>query len=423
MDPSSSRLVDPPAGDLPVLTVGALGALMKDGLNELFPEDLWVEGQVSNYHEARSGHAYFDLVEPSEIPGEAVPAKLSVALFKNSRAAVDRTLAGAGGLSLVDDLQLRIRARLDFYPPNGRLQLIMNGVDPTFTLGRLAAERERILRQLAKEGLLTANRANPIPVPPLRIGLVTSVGSAAHADFIQELARSGWPFTVLEHDTRVQGDGAAADLSEALHMLATHRPDVIALVRGGGSAADLATFDAEVVARTIAALDIPVFTGIGHEIDRSVADEVAHTAFKTPTACAAAIVASAREVLDDLLALRTAVVVQARRALASAADRQDDLAVRLRRSAEAVLSRQGERLDSAAGRLVRSTTVALGRHGDQLTALTARLRALDPAAILARGWSITRRAGGDLVRSTTDVRGGDALETRFADGTVTSTVD
>ncbi|MEC9202992.1 MAG: exodeoxyribonuclease VII large subunit, partial [Actinomycetota bacterium] len=114
---------------------------------------------------------------------------------------------------------------------------------------------------------------------------------------------------------------------------------------------------------------------------------------------------------------------QARRALTSAADRQDDLVVRLRRSAEAGLSRQGERLDSAAGRLVRSTTVALSRHGDQLTALTARLRALDPAAILARGWSITRRAGGDLVRSTTDVRGGDALETRFADGTVRSTVD
>ena len=126
MDPSSSRLVDPPAGDLPILTVSALGALMKDGLNELFPEDLWVEGQVSNYHEARSGHAYFDLVEPSEIPGKAVSAKLSVALFKNSRAAVDRILAGAGGLSLVDDLQLRIRARLDFYPPNGRLQLRWN---------------------------------------------------------------------------------------------------------------------------------------------------------------------------------------------------------------------------------------------------------------------------------------------------------
>ena len=233
------------------------------------------------------------------------------------------------------------------------------------------------------------------------VGLVTSVGSAAHADFCTELERSGVGFTILERDARVQGEGSALDVAEGLRVVATHRPDVIALVRGGGSAADLATFDAEVVARTIAALDIPVFTGIGHEIDRSVADEVAHTAFKTPTACAAAIVASAREVLDDLLALRTAIVVQAQRALTSASGRQDDLAVRLRRSAGAVLSRQDERL----------------------AALTDRLRALDPVAILARGWSITRTADGDLLRSATDVRSGDALETRLADGTVTSTVD
>ena len=415
MDPSSSRLVDPPAGDLPILTVSALGALMKDGLNELFPEDLWVEGQVSNYHEARSGHAYFDLVEPSEIPGEAVSAKLSVALFKNSRATVDRTLAEAGGLSLVDDLQLRIRARLDFYPPNGRLQLIMNGVDPTFTLGRLAAERERILRQLAKEGLLTANRANPIPVPPLRIGLVTSVGSAAHADFIQELARSGWPFTVLEHDTRVQGDGAAADLSEALHMLATHRPDVIALVRGGGSATDLAAFDAEVLARTIAALDVPVVTGIGHEVDRSVADEVAHTALKTPTACAIAIVEQVRTFADAVAGLQVAIAER----VTGAVDRAGLTAA----VATAVLDRRADRLVDLGGRLRRGPPGILDRQAERLDGMAGRLRALDPARIVARGWSITRRADGSLVRSVADVSPGDPLVTRVAGGTVTSTVD
>ena len=409
--------------DLPVVTVAELGALVEEGLRTLFPDELWVEGQISNLHLARSGHTYFDLIEPNDQPGEAPTALFSVTLWKGNRPGVERTLAEAGGVALEDDLVVRLRVDLRFYAPRGRLQLNMTGIDPAFTLGRLAAERDRLLRTLADEGLLERNAGLMVPVPPLRVGLVTSVGSAAHADFCTELERSGVGFTILERDARVQGGGSALDVAEGLRVVATHRPDVIALVRGGGSAADLATFDAEVVARTIAALDIPVFTGIGHEIDRSVADEVAHTAFKTPTACAAAIVASAREVLDDLLALRTAVVVQARRALASAADRQDDLAVRLRRSAEAVLSRQGERLDSAAGRLVRSTTVALGRHGDQLTALTARLRAVDPAAILARGWSITRRAGGDLVRSTTDVRGGDALETRFADGTVRSTVD
>jgi exodeoxyribonuclease VII large subunit len=387
--------------DLPIVTVAELGALVGEGVRALFPDDLWIEGQISNLHLARSGHTYFDLVEPNDEPGKAPSALFSVTLWKGNRPGVERTLVEAGGLALADDLVVRLRADLRFYAPRGRLQLNMKGIDPAFTLGRLAAERDRLLRALADEGLLDRNAGLLVPLPPLRVGLVTSVGSAAHADFCTELERSGIGFTILERDARVQGEGSALDVAEGLRVVATHRPDVIALVRGGGSAADLATFDAEVVARTIAALDIPVFTGIGHEIDRSVADEVAHSAFKTPTACAVAIVASARGVLDDLLALRASIVVQAQRAVASASGRQDELAARLRRSADTVLARQGERLD----------------------ALAARLRALDPAKILARGWSITRTSDGDLVRSVADVRSGDALETRLADGTVTSTVD
>ena len=412
-----------PSDGLPTLSVEELSHLLKDGLATLFPEDLWVEGQVSNFHDARSGHAYFDLVEPSAVPGRAVAAKLSVALFKGARIGVDHTLAAAGELALANDLQLRIRARLDFYPPSGRLQLIMNGVDPAFTLGRLAAERERLLHALADEGLLRANRANPIPVPPLRVGLVTSIGSAAHADFSEEFSRSGFPFTVLERDARVQGDGSAIDLAEALHMVATHRPDVIALVRGGGSATDLAAFDAEVLARTIATLDVAVVTGIGHEVDRAVADEVAHTAFKTPTACAVAIVGQVAAFADAVADLQESIAQRAGASTARSTDLLDDLAQRTARSATAVLDRRADRLDDLVGRLRRSPMATLDRQAERLAGVTDNLRALDPARILARGWSITRLADGTLVRSMTDTAVGDTLVTHVTGGTVTSTVD
>ena len=412
-----------PSDGLPTLSVEELSHLLKDGLATLFPEDLWVEGQVSNFHDARSGHAYFDLVEPSAVPGRAVAAKLSVALFKGARIGVDHTLAAAGELALANDLQLRIRARLDFYPPSGRLQLIMNGVDPAFTLGRLAAERERLLHALADEGLLRANRANPIPVPPLRVGLVTSIGSAAHADFSEEISRSGFPFTVLERDARVQGDGSAVDLAEALHMVATHQPDVIALVRGGGSATDLAAFDAEVLARTIATLDVAVVTGIGHEVDRAVADEVAHTAFKTPTACAVAIVGQVAAFADAVADLQESIAQRAGASTARSTDLLDDLAQRTARSATAVLDRRADRLDDLVGRLRRSPMATLDRQAERLAGVTDNLRALDPARILARGWSITRLADGTLVRSVTDTAVGDTLVTHVAGGTVTSTVD
>ena len=406
-----------------VLTVGQLGKLLKEGLSALFPGDLWIEGQVSSFHDARSGHAYFDLVEPSDEPGRAVAAKLSVALFKQARGRVDRTLSEAGGLALSNDMQVRIRARIDFYPPSGRLQLIMQGIDPGFTLGRLAVERERLLHALADEGLLRANRANPIPVPPLRVGLVTSVGSAAHADFNEELSCSGFPFTILERDARVQGEGSAIDLAEALHMVATHRPDVIALIRGGGSATDLAAFDAEVLARTIATLDVAVVTGIGHEVDRAVADEVAHSAFKTPTACAAAIVGQVTAFADAFADLQESIAQRAGASTARAADLLDDLAHRTATSATAVLDRRTDRLDDLVGRLRRSPTATLERQVERLAGITDNLRALDPARILARGWSITRLADGTLVRSVTDTATGDTLVTHVAGGTVTSTVD
>ncbi|MCH2433759.1 MAG: exodeoxyribonuclease VII large subunit [Acidimicrobiales bacterium] len=406
--------------ELPVLSVSRLGSLVKDGLAVLFPEEFWVEGQITNLRTPRSGHTYLDLVEPSDEPGRPPVAAFSVVLWKQTKVGIDRTLAEAGDLTLGDDLQVRIRASIDFYPPHGRLQLKMTGVDPGFTLGLMAAQRERLLLALATEGILGRNASLALSEPALRIGLVTSIGSAAHADFCTELERSGIAFDLIERDTRVQGDGAAIDIAEGLRIVATYGPDVIALVRGGGSAVDLSVFDAEVVARTIAGLAVPVTTGIGHEIDRSIADEVAHTSYKTPTACAAALVGAARVFADRISALRTAIADHAHRAIDMADRQRTDLAGRTIRAANAVLRHHTDLLAAGQSRLLHTASALPQRHRERLDALGARLRALDPAMVLARGWSITRLSDGTLVRSPQDVSDGDTLVTALADGTVTS---
>ena len=406
--------------ELPVLSVSRLGSLVKDGLAVLFPEEFWVEGQITNLRTPRSGHTYLDLVEPSDEPGRPPVAAFSVVLWKQTKVGIDRTLAEAGDLTLGDDLQVRIRASIDFYPPHGRLQLKMTGVDPGFTLGLMAAQRERLLLALATEGILGRNASLALSEPALRIGLVTSIGSAAHADFCTELERSGIAFDLIERDTRVQGDGAAIDIAEGLRIVATYGPDVIALVRGGGSAVDLSVFDAEVVARTIAGLAVPVLTGIGHEIDRSIADEVAHTSYKTPTACAAALVGAARVFADRISALRTAIADPAHRTIATADRQRTDLAGRTIRAANAVLRHHTDLLAAGQSRLLHTASALPQRHRERLDALGGRLRALDPAMVLARGWSITRLSDGTLVRSPRDVSDGDTLVTALADGTVTS---
>ena len=234
------------------------------------------------------------------------------------------------------------------------------------------------------------------------------------------MERSGIAFDLIERDTPVQGDGAAIDIAEGLRIVATYGLDVIALVRGGGSAVDLSVFDAEVVARTIAGLAVPVLTGIGHEIDRSIADEVAHTSYKTPTACAAALVSAARAFADRISALRTAIADHAHRAIDMADRQRTDLAGRTIRAANAVLRHHTDLLAAEQSRLLHTASALPQRHRERLDALGGRLRALDPAMVLARGWSITRLSDGTLVRSPRDVSDGDTLVTALADGTVTS---
>ena len=283
--------------DEPTYRVSDLTNAIQTALDVCFPDEVWVQGEISSLNRSAGGHVYFQLVEAGE-PGGPPVAQIAVTLFSSARASVNATLKRVGGMRMTDGVEIRLRGRLSLYGAQGRLQLRMSAIDPEYTLGRLATDRERLLRTLAAEGLLGRNAAVPLALRPIRVGMVTSSGSAAEADFLHELEMSGLAWQVTALDTRVQGGASERGVAAALRQLAVHELDVIALIRGGGARTDLATFDREVVARTIAGLRLPVITGIGHEIDRSVADEVAHTSCKTPTACAAFLVTRARAFHD-----------------------------------------------------------------------------------------------------------------------------
>jgi exodeoxyribonuclease VII large subunit len=447
-------------------TVAELTRAITYALDDVFPDDVWITGEISGLSRSR-GHVFFDLVEPRDEVGEPAIAQLSVALFSTNKAAVNHSLRRAGMAARMDNgVRVRIRGAVAFNERNGRLQVRMTGIDPVYTLGQLAIDRDRVVRVLREAGLLDRNAQVPLPAVPLRVGLVTSAGSAAYHDFVHELDTSGLAFRVTFVDAKVQGVGAGEQVVRALRRLARTDVDVIALVRGGGSRADLATFDSEQLARTIALLDRPVLTGVGHEVDRSIADDVSHTAYKTPTACAASLVARVRAYCDateDLwaeiarvaqLAIREqhelvgsrarASARAARSSLRAASTDADNLATRLAREATHTLARAEHQLErrrersgrAARGHLARgSARLDASAHSirtripREITALDrqldlteARLRALDPTRLLARGWSITRRADGAVVRSVNDLVPDDILVTRVVDGAVRSIV-
>jgi len=423
--------------------VGDLAAEVGRVLGRAFPEEIWVKGQIRNLSRAQSGHVYFSLIDAAAA-GDSAAAQLPVTLFASDKDAINRALVRAGAGRMDDGVEVRIRGRVQHFPTRGVVQLRMTWIDTDFTLGRLAAARTALLRRLKAAGHLERNRALPMPLLPLSVGLVTSLGSAAHADFMETLRASGWAFRVVEVDTRVQGADAPDSIVRSI-MTLQDRVDVIAIVRGGGAALDLAAFDAESVAVAIAISEVPVIAGIGHEVDSPVAEEVAHIAAKTPTAAAQILVDRVADAARRLEVATSEVGRHARRGLRVATQSLDRRAAatagasrfqmraartqldrsshRLAAASRLTIGRRRETLGAVVDRLppaaLRSTVAAEGR----LDAVAARVAAVDPRRLLARGWSVTRDGHGRIVRSPAAVAAGSQLRTTVEAGEIISRVE
>lgn len=423
--------------------VGQLAAEIARALGRAFPDQIWVKGQIRNLSRPQSGHVYFSLID-ADSAADTGAAQLPVTLFASDKDAVNRVMVKAGAGRMDDGVEVRIRGFVQHFSSRGTVQLRMTWIDTDFTLGRLAAARAALLRRLQQAGHLERNAAVPLPVLPLSVGLVTSLGSAAHADFMETLRSSGWAFRVNEVDTRVQGAEAPASIVRSIAAL-QGRVEVIAVVRGGGSALDLAAFDAEDVAVAIATSNLPVLTGIGHEVDSPVAGEVAHFAAKTPTAAAQFLVDRVADTSRHVEQAAAAVANRAGRALRIANRNLDARASATARAVRLQLRSAASTLDRSVERLTTNASLGLGRRGAALElrsrgigrsaarvladaarmidAVEARVEPLDPKRLFERGWSVTRSESGEVVRDPAAVPPGAALRTTVAKGDIISRVE
>jgi len=404
-------------------TVNELCEIVDGVFKELFVEEVWVTGAISGLNRSASGHVYFNLTEPSDLPGKAASAVLPVVLFESARQRVNRLLKRGGQIRMRDGIEIRIKGRLAYYPAQSRVQLVMSLIDPAYTIGQLEIARDALLAKLAAEGLLHANKSHDLPPLPKRVALVTSANSAAHADFSHELTTSPYHFDVEVFDARVQGTEAISELSAAIEAAGkAGRYDVVVLIRGGGSRTDLAAFDSEAVARAIAQCPVPVIVGVGHEIDRSVADEVAAVSAKTPTA-AAAVLTNTLVKLDHFLRGAAERLANLTRANLSGA-RADTAthAVQLQTATARLLTQHENRLMRLGDRLAGQADRRITAHQHRLTEAELRLAGHDPAVLLSRGWSITHNASGHIVHSVADLSSGELVTTTLADGSFAASV-
>ena len=446
----------------PTYSVSQLCGEIRDVLGQTFPA-VWVAGEAQRVRPSARGHLYLELVEKGE--RDEIVGKLDAVVWQRDWAKVQRALA-ATGQRLGDGMQIRCRASLDFYGPGGRLQLCVREIDPTFTLGMLEIRRRETLAALEAAGLMERNRSVALCELPLTIALITSHGSAAYHDFLSGLTESGYGFRVLFVHAAVQGKEAEREVCSALSSLVGLPIDCAVLIRGGGSRSDLAVFDSRTIAEAVARAPFPVLAGLGHEIDRSIADMVAHSTFKTPTKVAEFLIeriARQDQALEELRRrllreaeepLRTAHealgraergVALARMRLATAGNRIEEMARalgRLGRTALRRAERRGDelrvRLSGQAPRLLEQGERERVRRGERIAAsarsrvreVSARLQGMErlcaqlgPERTLERGYSITRTASGAVVRDPGQVQAGEVLVTQLSGGHIESRVE
>ncbi len=381
---------------VPAITVGQFSEVVNQLLSSAFDGGVWIEGEIEGLKRPNP-HLYFSLIE--NVDGKKAQANIN--LFAGNLRAIQTKLRQQG-LELKDGLRVRLYGIPEYYAPFGKLSIKAEDIDTQFTVGDVAAKREALLKALLEKGVDKLNKRRPVPLVPLRLGVVSSSQAAGWADAERQLLESGFGFSVSFIDVRVQGDDAPPQVVAALNTLSRRDDiDVVLLMRGGGSKSDLAAFDDERIALAISQCRHPVFTGLGHQIDTSIADIMAHTAHKTPTACAQAVIALVEEFLSDL------------------ASAQNQLRLLTGNS----LLRARGRVSMAIERLTTRPRNALERQKQILEMRASTVRLLDPAVTMARGWSITRDSNGNVVRSTDQVSAGDVLVTSLAQGSITSRVE
>jgi len=381
------------------ISVSDLVRMVRDALDASLGEH-WVVGEISNARLAPSNHFYFTLKDAR--------SAISVVMFKS---AFKRMRFKAA-----DGMEVIVRGRVQIFEQRGALQLYAEEMEPRGA-GALQVAFEQLKRRLEAEGLFDRARKRAMPYLPRRIGIVTARGGAGLRDMLRILFDRFPNLQVIFRPAKVQGDGAAQEIADAIADLnGDGRAEVLIVGRGGGSLEDLWAFNEEVVARAIFRSAIPVISAVGHEVDYTIADFVADARAPTPTAAAQMVVPSQAELSERIASLGASLASVMQRELSGRRESIDDLAARIRHP-DAMVREMRLAASRLGNSLVRGTRSALDGRRRQLGAIAGRLDALSPLKVLNRGYAVViNRTNSRAVLDAATVKLDDELDIRLARG-------
>lgn len=427
------------------LTLYELNSLVRGAVEAALPGECWLQAELSEVREAANGHCYLEFVQKAP-EGRDLVAKARGVVWAGVYRRLKPVFEREAGRPLALGLKVLVLVSVSFHELYG-YSLTVTDIDPTYTLGDMARRRREILARLEADGILNDNRELPLPLMMNRIAVISSATAAGYGDFCSQLLRNDYRlrFSVRLFPAVMQGERVEESVLSALDavMAEQDRWDAVVIIRGGGATSDLSGFDTYLLAAACAQFPLPVITGIGHERDDTVLDLVAHTRMKTPTAAAAFLIRhqleAAARVEEAALAIRQAAARRLERerlrlervsgrlssvfsqVRSRGEQRLERLAARLSGAVQRCLSDGRHALELRAGRLERALPVRLERERFRLQLLRQRLEAADPERLLKRGYSMTF-CGGKLVRKADDVRKGEEITTRLAEGEIRSLV-
>lgn len=372
---------------------------IQEVLENDLPERYWVRAEIGSM--SVRGHCYMELVEKAE--NGILSAKMRATCWNNVYALLSAYFTQETGQALHVGMQVLLEVSVEFHAVYG-LSLNVWNIDPTYTLGDLAKQRQETIRRLTEDGVMELQQALVVNSLPRRVAVVSSADAAGYEDFCSQLKhnRFGFVFYTQLYPAVMQGDTAARSIISALGAIADEEEewDVVMIIRGGGATTDLGCFDDYALASHCAQFPLPIVAGIGHTRDVSVVDMVVHTSVKTPTAAA------------EWLIERVAVQVE----------RVDGLLLRLQRATQGAVNRQKNRLALYQQRLDGAVKRAVMKEQGKLALWQKTIELHSPERIFRMGYSLTT-VNGKVVKRAEDVQAGEVLETHLKDGVVRSVVE
>lgn len=387
------------------------------------PEALWIRCEIMQLNEAR-GHYFLELVQKSE-ESDAIVAQASAVIWQS----IFRQLRSKIGLIINDLLQegieVQIKAKVDFNERYG-LKLIVEDIDPAYTLGKLEMRRQQTIEALQQAGLIGKNATLPLPLVLQRIAILSSERAAGYQDFLQHLKQNnyGYKFVYKLFASAMQGDLVESEMLKQLKSIERQKEDFdcVVIIRGGGARLDLAAFDSFNLCKAIAECSLPVFTGIGHDVDETVLDLVAHSSLKTPTAVADFLINRNALFETALVNYGQRLRVFSLQSLKNQSLLLQNLKQRLQFRSDRKMMEAKRMLDFIKIEIPRLTSFQIRTSEQHIEKFSKIVALMSVEATLKRGFTITKK-NGQVLHSAKNITNGDTIITHFADGDIKSKVD